>query len=245
VIGAGSPTCILYYGTNATGPFPGINVKPNVPYKITASEGSKVYFYYTYSFTGGERNTSNAMHTYEIGSCSGSDPFLTVLISTLSLTSWANSKVTFTIDTNAECIVSGDQSWLTASPMAITAYSTITLTAEANPTAVKRTATITVSGAGVSTKTILVSQAAGTTAIEEVPEQVITVYPVPASNIISLSGLIKESEARIYDVCGNLMMIVNLNMISNKIDLRNLSKGVYFIKLQLDHSVIVKQFVKY
>jgi endoglucanase Acf2 len=70
--GAGNPTCILYYGTNASGPFPGYPVKPNIAFNLSAVEGSVIYFYYTYSFTGGERNTSNAMHSYEIGSCKAS-----------------------------------------------------------------------------------------------------------------------------------------------------------------------------
>jgi len=243
-IGAGSPTCILYYGTSATVPFPGINVKPNVPYRITASEGSKVYFYYTYSFPGGERNTANAMHSYEIGSCSGSDPFLTVLLSNLSIASGSNSKATFTIDTNVECTISSDQSWITVSQETVNSYSTITLTAEANPTSVKRTANITVSGSGVTSKIIVVSQPEGTTAIEDISDDAITVYPVPAHNIIYISGLKKESEVKIYDVCGNLILTTNLNPFSTRIDLTSLSKGVYFVKLQIDHSVVVKQFVK-
>jgi len=242
---AGNPTCILYYGTNATGPFPGVNVKPNVPYRITASEGSVVYFYYTYSFTGGERNTSANMHTYEIGSCNGSDPFLTVLTSTLSVAAGANSKANFTIDTNIECVVSSDQSWLSYNPEIINSYSTITITAEANPTAVKRTAAITISGSGVTARKIVVTQAAGTTAIEEVSGEGISIYPIPAGDLIYVNGLKDQSTARIFDICGNLMFTKNLNAFSNKIDLSSLSKGVYFIKLHMDNSVVVKQFVKY
>ena len=67
--GVGSPTCILYYGTNSTN-LPGYYVTPNVPYQITASEGSLIYFYYTYSYPGqGEHNNANNPNTYVIGSC--------------------------------------------------------------------------------------------------------------------------------------------------------------------------------
>ena len=67
--GIGTPTCILYYGTNANS-LPGYNVTPNVPYTLTASEGTLIYFYYTYSYPGeGERNNSGHKNTYEIGSC--------------------------------------------------------------------------------------------------------------------------------------------------------------------------------
>jgi len=68
--GVGSPTCILYYGTNPNN-MPGYHVTPNQPYQLNASEGTYIYFYYTYSFPGeGERNNAAHKDTYEIGSCS-------------------------------------------------------------------------------------------------------------------------------------------------------------------------------
>ena len=67
--GIGSPTCILYYGTNANS-LPGYGVSPNVPYRLNADKGSTIFFYYTYSHpAGGERNTSQNKDSYEIGSC--------------------------------------------------------------------------------------------------------------------------------------------------------------------------------
>ena len=69
VTGVGSPTCILYYGTNASS-LPGYPVAPNTPYRMTAAEGSTIWFYYTYSYPGqGEKNTSEHKNSYEIGSC--------------------------------------------------------------------------------------------------------------------------------------------------------------------------------
>lgn len=67
--GVGTPTCILYYGTDSNN-LPGYNVTPNVPYQINASEGTKIYFYYTYSFPGAvEKNNAAHKDTYVIGSC--------------------------------------------------------------------------------------------------------------------------------------------------------------------------------
>ena len=67
--GVGNPTCILYYGTNANS-LPGYYVTPNEPFQLSASEGTKIYFYYTYSYPGeGERNNAANKDTYEIGSC--------------------------------------------------------------------------------------------------------------------------------------------------------------------------------
>jgi hypothetical protein len=66
--GVGSPTCILYYGTSATGTYPGYTVTPNTPFQITAAAGTRVYFYYTYSLpSGGEQNTSGSRDSYLVG----------------------------------------------------------------------------------------------------------------------------------------------------------------------------------
>ena len=44
---------------------------PNSPFQITASQGTKIYFYYTYSYPGqGQHNNSANKDSYVIGSCS-------------------------------------------------------------------------------------------------------------------------------------------------------------------------------
>ena len=66
----GNGICILYYSKNAAGPFNGYNVTPNIPYRITATIGETIYFYYTYSVaTGGENTTLNNKHTVTVGGC--------------------------------------------------------------------------------------------------------------------------------------------------------------------------------
>ena len=69
---AGNPTCLLYYGTGS-GPYPGYNVTPNVPFQINASQGSSINFYYTYSYNGLQESTVNNQHTYTIGTCATLD----------------------------------------------------------------------------------------------------------------------------------------------------------------------------
>ncbi len=67
--GVGVPTCILYYGTDP-GNMPGYIVSPNVPFQVLGNKGTKIFFYYTYSFPGfGERNNSGNKDSYIIGSC--------------------------------------------------------------------------------------------------------------------------------------------------------------------------------
>ncbi len=71
--GIGDTVCILYYGTSATGAYPGYLVQPNEPYQINASEGEHIYFYYTYSIpSGGENNTFDQRHDFVTGACNTS-----------------------------------------------------------------------------------------------------------------------------------------------------------------------------
>jgi hypothetical protein len=68
---AGSPTCILYYGTGS-GPYPGYNITPNIPFQFNAAQGTQLNFYFTYSYDGMERNNSANPHSIVVGDCATS-----------------------------------------------------------------------------------------------------------------------------------------------------------------------------
>ncbi|VXA96620.1 conserved hypothetical protein [Flavobacterium sp. 9AF] len=70
--GVGNTTLILYYNTVLNATYPGYLAQANVPYKINATAGQTVYFYYTYNLsTGGENNTANSKMNFIMGSCNG------------------------------------------------------------------------------------------------------------------------------------------------------------------------------
>lgn len=72
--GMGNQVLILYYGNQANGNFPGFGVRPNVPFRLNAAEGTTVWFYYTYSHpTQGEKNTAGQRISYVVGTCQGTD----------------------------------------------------------------------------------------------------------------------------------------------------------------------------
>ena len=81
---AGTPTCILYYGTG-TGTYPGFTITPNVPYQINASQGAQINFYFTYSYNGGERNNSNDPYSFTVGQCASSDATDDATLSSISV----------------------------------------------------------------------------------------------------------------------------------------------------------------
>ena len=61
----------MYYGTSATGTLAGYTVTANTAFRITASAGQVIYYYYTYSVPeGGEKNTMNNRNSFTVGNCS-------------------------------------------------------------------------------------------------------------------------------------------------------------------------------
>ena len=80
---------------------------------------------------------------------------------TLNIGATANSTALFDITSNIAWSVASSELWLTANPTSGSNNGNITLTAQANPTALTRTATITLSGSGATSQTIVVTQAAG------------------------------------------------------------------------------------
>ena len=67
--GVGANIVLFYYGTGG-GPYPGYPITPGVPFRLNASEGETINFYFTYSVPeGGERNTIAENMSYTIGTC--------------------------------------------------------------------------------------------------------------------------------------------------------------------------------
>ena len=77
---------------------------------------------------------------------------------TANIAATSSSTVTVNITTGLSWTASSNQSWLAVSPISGTGNQTFTFTAAANPTAVIRTATVTVSATGVDSEIITVNQ---------------------------------------------------------------------------------------
>jgi hypothetical protein len=85
-------------------------------------------------------------------------PVLTVSSNSLTLAALASSTSTFGITSNIGWSVETNQTWLTISKASGSGNATITLSAAVNQSASARSATVTVSGPGVTSKTIYVKQ---------------------------------------------------------------------------------------
>ncbi len=67
-------------------------------------------------------------------------------------------------------------------------------------------------------------------------------FPNPANNTLYFDGLSNTATAEIYDISGKLLLRKQLN--ENQLDIRNLAKGLYFIKLSTEEGSVVRKFVK-
>jgi len=79
-------------------------------------------------------------------------------VGTVSVAAAAGSTATVNVTANVSWTASSDQTWLTVNPSSGTNNSTLTFTAEANPSRSMRSAKVTVSATGVDSQTITVTQ---------------------------------------------------------------------------------------
>ncbi|WP_417237292.1 T9SS type A sorting domain-containing protein [Bizionia paragorgiae] len=79
---------------------------------------------------------------------------------------------------------------------------------------------------------------------EEINSQDYTVFPNPASGDLFIKGPINEfTDGNIYDMTGKLILEFSLNAQENKIDIQNISAGIYFLQINNDHQIIVNMII--
>jgi len=61
------------------------------------------------------------------------------------------------------------------------------------------------------------------------------IFPNPSSVFLEFTGLPKEEEYYVYDVLGNVVLKGHVSNL-DKINIQNLQKGIYFVKLTNGYS---------
>ncbi len=169
---------------------------------------------------------------------------LSVSTNALTIAAPNNSTKTFTITSNTDWHVSSNQSWLTLSNSAGSNNTVITLTAQANPTASTRTAIVTVEGAGVTTLTITITQDVGTTGIDDITKESVSMFPNPVTNELTINELIPNSIISIFGLNGKLLINRFAKSRSEKIDVSSLAKGIYLIKVTDKKAIKTSKLIK-
>jgi hypothetical protein len=171
-----------------------------------------------------------------------SSQVLSVSTNALTIAHPANSSKTFDIDSNTDWNVTSDQIWLSVGTPGGSGNATITITAQANPTAIIRTANVTVSGTGVATQTITVTQDALPAGIPGAANPTIRIYPSPANKLLFIEGMTKNATVSIFSLSGE--MVLNKVLRNNQLDVSDLSKGIYIIRVLENSGITTKNFVK-
>jgi len=74
------------------------------------------------------------------------------------------------------------------------------------------------------------------------------VFPNPASNVIKIDlhqpNTLQYSTVSIYSINGQLLLQQPITDLKTKIDISNLAKGVYILKLKSDEGIVVERIVK-
>jgi polyhydroxybutyrate depolymerase len=71
-----------------------------------------------------------------------------------------------------------------------------------------------------------------TTGINETTSSSLSVYPNPVQSEVNIEGLTDNSEFELVSVMGEHVLSGKVNEASNKIQVSNLSKGIYFLKIE-------------
>ncbi|MCJ7448115.1 MAG: T9SS type A sorting domain-containing protein [Bacteroidales bacterium] len=175
---------------------------------------------------------------------------LTVSTDSIALLSPESCSITFDIISSTYWTVTSNQDWLSVtsskglgeSTITGSENATITLTAAANQTGVKRTAIVTVSGTGVSDRIITVTQEGILTGISGRSEELKLIYPNPASDILYLNGFEAEVEVFIYDISGRI--VLSRHITDNQININNLQVGIYIMKIKSNAGILRYKFIK-
>jgi PKD repeat protein len=171
---------------------------------------------------------------------------LNVSSNSLTIAATANSTKTFDVTSNTPWTLAANQSWLsiTVNNSNGTEKVTVTLSAEANPTTVTRSATITVSGTGVQSQIITVTQDGLSTGISDYDETEFVLFPNPTYDILYFnnSSNIGDVLVSVFDLNGK--MVFKRQVIDNQINVSVLKKGVYTIKILGKSGTIIRKFAK-
>lgn len=84
----------------------------------------------------------------------------------------------------------------------------------------------------------------GLASVEENNIDDFTLYPNPANNEITVSGLTNQYTLKIQDAAGKLIYTENINSNTKNIDLTNFDNGIYSISLESETAILTKKFVK-
>jgi len=166
--------------------------------------------------------------------------FLSVSTDSIIFTLPESSSQTFDIKSSTDWTIMSDQNWLSLSngedqgetTITGSGNATITIILTANPSTMSRTAIVTISGIGVKSQVIAVTQEGVPTNNTDRREEVIFIYPNPSKEFIvfDLTNISESSIVELFDIQGKKVLEQMLSE-NKQISVSSLPKGLYLYKL--------------
>jgi photosystem II stability/assembly factor-like uncharacterized protein len=176
-------------------------------------------------------------------------PVITLSPYYLTIAAPDNSSQIFTIDSNTDWIVTSDNNWLTPNLTNGSGNETITLSAKANPNALERKATITVSGKGISNQEIIVTQAPGYTKNNSIKIEEFKVSPNPTNSLVEIGMPLNyksDYQVEVYNSLGSKLQSKSYknNYLCTQIDLSGYPSGIYIFRIKSLNKTHLYKIVK-
>ena len=70
------------------------------------------------------------------------------------------------------------------------------------------------------------------------------IYPNPTSNKLYIENLDRVNKISIYNIVGVLILQRNIDKGRNEIDLTDMRKGLYIIKIESEKAMIMQKLIK-
>ena len=80
------------------------------------------------------------------------------------------------------------------------------------------------------------------TGTEDIMENSVSVFPVPAKDVLNISGLTGDAEIQIIDMNGRI--VKNEKLTSTTLNVESLSSGSYILMITTDEGTTAKKFIK-
>jgi sugar lactone lactonase YvrE len=174
---------------------------------------------------------------------------LTVLPNNLEVCSEAGD-TNLIITSNTSWAVSYEADWLTVSSSSGIGNYTITINLEANYSTSPRVATITISGKGVDSQTITVTQA-GFVSAPSLYDLNVTIYPNPVEDYLFIEfddKTLTDIKVSVVDILGRSLIDRNFEHIDldaeETLDLSFMKSGLYFLEIRSERNSKVYKIIK-
>ncbi|HEX4877607.1 MAG TPA: T9SS type A sorting domain-containing protein, partial [Chitinophagaceae bacterium] len=103
------------------------------------------------------------------------------------------------------------------------------------------TANILVSAPGLVPQNLIVTQDLGTTAVSNIQNPLIKIYPNPAKDVLYIDGFSGNAQLSLYDVTGKLLFTQFLTQ--RYVNITNLPGGIYLLKITEKKNVTIKKLL--